>query len=217
MRIVAISDTHSYHRQVDVPPGDVFVCCGDITFKGELKIVEDFCAWMKILPHRHKICIFGNHEVGFEHGSKREPAIKMIKDAGAHYLEDSGIEIEGLKCYGSPITKRFFDWEFNRSPGAEILRHWDMIPENTELLFTHGQPYGINDLAPRGFGEFEHVGDTDLLARVKQLPKLKAYIGGHLHTPGGTQTTIDGVIYANAAICTEQYKPTNKPIVIDLP
>lgn len=217
MRIVAISDTHSYHRDVIVPDGDLFVCCGDITFRGELSIVEDFCNWMKDMPHRHKICIFGNHEVGMERGPKRDPAIKMIHDAGAHYLEDSGVEIEGLKCWGSPITKFFFDWEFNRHPGKDTQKHWCLIPEDTALLFTHGQPYGINDLAPRGFGEFEHVGDTDLLARVKQLPKLKAYIGGHLHTPGGTQVVIDNVIYANAAICTEQYKPTNKPIVIDLP
>ena len=216
MRICAVSDTHTYHHRTNVPNGDVFVCCGDITFKGELHVIEDFCAWMKNLPHKHKVCIFGNHERGCERGHKREPAIKMVKDAGAHYLEDSGIEIEGYKFWGSPITKWFHSWEWNRYPGKDIQKHWNMIPDDTQILLTHGQPYGILDLAPTGFDEFENVGDHDLLDRISKLPKLIAHIGGHLHTPGGHQITVNNVIYANAAICTEQHEPTNLPIVIDI-
>lgn len=219
MKIVAISDTHSKHRSVKIPEADILVCAGDITFKGELNIIEDFCDWMRSLPIKHKICIFGNHEVGMsiDGHKKRKGALKALSNANIHYLQDSGIEIEGLKFWGSPVQPRFFNWEWNRDRGKDIDKHWQMIPDDTNVLITHGPPYGIQDIVELSpFEERDpHQGCADLLRKVSSLEHLKLHIFGHIH--GGHGTAKYGpCTFVNAAICTDRYEPTNPAIVIDL-
>ena len=214
MKIIAISDTYSFHRQVEIPEGDVLVHAGDISWKGELDIIEDFSNWLKELPHQ-KIVIGGNHELGLERGSKRKQMIDFIVKSGAHYLEDDGIEIDGVKFHGSPITPYFFDWEFNRQRGADIKHHWDLIPDDTNVVITHGPPYGILDKVKNNHSRDPHQGCEELLKRLKQLPNLKASIFGHIHEAAG-EIEIDGVKYVNAATCTSNYDPTNKPIIINI-
>jgi Icc-related predicted phosphoesterase len=169
---------------------------------------------MRDLPHKEKFFIFGNHSLGTEYGYKREPAINMVKDAGVHYLQDSGVEIDGLHIWGSPINKWFHNWEYNRFPGADIQKHWNLIPTNTNILITHGPCYGILDQVEPG--QSDHLGDENLLETVLKLKELKLSVCGHIHGSHGW-TKQGEVIYVNAAICDESYNPTNKPIVIDLP
>ena len=64
MRIVCISDTHERHEEIAVPPGDILIHAGDMTWQGERKPIEDFNAWLGTLPHRHKIVVAGNHDFG---------------------------------------------------------------------------------------------------------------------------------------------------------
>lgn len=215
MKLVCISDTHSYHRKISIPDGDVLIHCGDITWRGELPIIEDFSIWLKGLPHPNKLIIFGNHELGFEFGYKRPLAIDMIKKAGAVYLEDSGIEINGVKFWGSPIQPFFHAWEFNRHRGADIVKHWDLIPYDTNVLITHGPPAHIRDEAPRDFGGYENVGCKDLLNKIDNLSNLKAHIFGHIHAGYGTKQ-IARCTFVNASSCTEAYNPINAPIVIEV-
>ncbi len=42
MRIVCISDTHSMHREIVVPDGDMLIHAGDLTMKGSAG--ERLCA-----------------------------------------------------------------------------------------------------------------------------------------------------------------------------
>src|SRR3984957_20693531 len=173
--------------------------------------------WMKELPHKRKIAIFGNHEVGFEHGYKRNPAIKMIKDAGIDYLEDSGVEIDGIKYWGSPVQPWFHSWEFNKHRGKEIRTYWDKIDPLTNVLITHGPPYGILDEVPRGIHGVEHVGCEDLLRRIDELKQLKIHCFGHCHRDHNeAPVERDGVMFCNASILNNQYKLSNDPIIIDL-
>ena len=45
MRLVCISDTHSMHRQVVVPDGDVLIHAGDCLGVGTLEELEDLDNW----------------------------------------------------------------------------------------------------------------------------------------------------------------------------
>ena len=218
MKIVAISDTHSYHRKLTIPDGDILIHSGDITHRGELSIMKDFSNWLKELPHKNKVIVFGNHELGLESGPNRNDAINMIKDADAHYLENSAVEIDGYKIYGSPCTPRFYDWEWNRNRGKDIAMEWAKIPNDTEILITHGPGWGVLDLIENNLsnkGRDLHQGCEELTKRIKDLKNLKAHFFGHLHSGYG-MTKIDNVVYANAACCTEQYKPTNPPIIVEI-
>lgn len=66
VRFVFISDTHTYHKMVKMPKGDVLVHTGDFTFQGRLKEVSAFSDWLATLDFKHKIVISGNHEITFD-------------------------------------------------------------------------------------------------------------------------------------------------------
>src|SRR5271166_4785835 len=145
MKIVAISDTHEQHAQVVVPEGDILIHSGDFTNLGKIPAVASFAKWMGSQPHKHKILIAGNHELTLQ-SPYRNIVTNLFKENGIIYLEDSGVEINGLFFYGAPWTPFFNDWAFNLPRrGMELMAKWDMIPDNTNVLITHGPPKGILD------------------------------------------------------------------------
>jgi len=97
--------------------------------------------WIASLPHRHKVIVAGNHDGAFV----REPGAARAMFAGAHYLEDAEVTIEGLRFYGSPWQPAFHDWAFNLQRGAALAAVWAKIPRGVDVLITHGPPNGIGD------------------------------------------------------------------------
>lgn len=214
MKLVMISDTHERENEIVLPEGDILIHAGDITNKGSLIKLEAAVNWYKNQPHLHKIMICGNHDFCFENGLSTK-ARALVENAGIIYLEDSGITIDGINFWGSPIQPWFHNWAFNRQRGADIKKHWDKIPDDTHVLITHGPPYMIRDEAPRGFGEIENVGCADLLNRISDLNHLKVHIFGHIHNGYGI-TKIEQCSFVNASTCTERYEPTNKPLIVEI-
>jgi Icc-related predicted phosphoesterase len=225
MRVVALSDTHSYHRRIKIPEGDVLIHAGDITWRGELEIFTDFANWMKELPHKKKVIIFGNHELGMRvvakkgiikthSGSTRDVVLKMIEDAGVTYLENSGTTIDGINFYGSPATPWFMDWEWNYQRGKDIGAVWDLIPDNTNVLITHGPPHGILDSVQDHFRGPQ--GCEMLRKKVEQLLNLKLHVFGHLHKDGSQTKKFGDTTFANVAICDDAYNTSRSPLVIDI-
>lgn len=209
MRIVCISDTHDYKHNLEIPDGDILIHAGDATSIGSMTQLIAFNNWLGELPHQHKIFVAGNHDWLFE----KSPDVAKTIMSNCHYLENQGKTIEGLYFYGSPVTPTFHNWAFNRDRGPNIKRYWDMIPENTDVLITHGPPYGFGDQVLQN-KQWNRVGCYDLLDAVMRV-KPKLHIFGHVH---GGYGIYDGIHtkFINASICTEAYHPTNKPIVIDL-
>lgn len=210
MKLVCLSDTHSLHRRlVDIPEGDVLIHAGDSLGQGTLDNLENLNDWLGELPHRHKIVIAGNHDWAFQ----EIPELARATLTNALYLEDSGVEIEGVRFWGSPWTPAFLDWAFMLERGQPLHEKWKQIPDNTDVLITHGPPKGIGDEVDMGFG-VENVGCLDLLARVEKL-SLKAHIFGHIHEGYGVEKK--GVTQmVNASTCTVRYEPTNPPVVLEL-
>lgn len=64
---------------------------------------------------------------------------------GCTYLEDSGCEVLGYKIWGSPWSPTFFNWAFNLDIGEPLASKWELIPNDTEILITHGPPIGHGD------------------------------------------------------------------------
>jgi hypothetical protein len=227
MKIVALSDTHAQHRDVTVPDGDVLLFAGDLMTCGRrFNEVVSFADWFMKQPHKYKILVAGNHDRLFE--SNQPLCLGEFRNRGnLLYLKDSGTTIDGVKFWGSPYQPWFYDWAFNVHRGAPIKKHWDLIPNDTDVLITHGPPYGILDQAIPTRLESnwssklivhpsEHCGCEELLEAVKRVqPRLHFF--GHIHgsygmdIPAGYSTA-----FHNVSICDEQYNPTNEPIVIDL-
>jgi predicted phosphodiesterase len=154
-----------------------------------------------------KILVPGNHD-GFlsqcASGELKEVLEYAIGDKEFYtLLSDSGCEYQGLKFYGSPWTPEFCNWHFMKRRGPDIKKVWDIIPDDTDILITHGPPFGILDKADNSL----KVGCEDLAARVKEV-KPKIHIFGHVHENGRSFIEIDGTLFINVAYLTEKYKPT---------
>jgi Icc-related predicted phosphoesterase len=179
LTLVAMADTHGYHQHLTVPEGDILIHAGDLTRRGSLEELAQVNEFLASLPHRHKVVVAGNHDWCFQESLAEARAVLTA----ATYLEDEAVIIEGLKFYGSPWQPWFMDWAFNLPRGAELARRWARIPEDTDILITHGPPLGFGDRVYGG----KRVGCEDLLRRVQQVrPKLHLF--GHIHEDGGLWT-----------------------------
>jgi Icc-related predicted phosphoesterase len=96
--------------------------------------------------------------------------------------------------------------------GLPIRAVWSNIPENTDVLITHGPAFGLGDKLESD----ERVGCEDLLHEINNRVKPKVHICGHIHSGYGEYESESGTKILNVSICDEGYKPSNKPVVFDL-
>lgn len=212
MRLVCISDTHGDHERLDLPPGDVLVHAGDLSAHGKDAETQAFMRWFGHQDYRYRICVAGNHDSFVE--QQTEKAASYATENGVTLLNDSGCDVNGVRFWGSPITPRFYHWSFMRDPGEPIEQHWRMIPADTQVLITHGPPFGIMDQVNRDDGSKEHTGCPSLLDRLAQV-KPKVHIFGHIHECHGQHVTED-VNYYNVSSMNEHYQIAHGAVIIDL-
>jgi Icc-related predicted phosphoesterase len=187
--LVVMADTHLYHAGLVVPDGDVLIHAGDLCRIGSLEELGAACEFIDSLPHRHKIIVAGNHDRAFE--DQPAAARKLVEKLT--YLEDKSCVIEGVNFYGSPWTPEFNEWAFNLPRGEALAEKWALIPEQTDVLITHGPPFGIGDNS--GFVPGRE-GCEALLQRVRQV-RPKVHVFGHIHqNPGCWQ--IGPTMFVNA-------------------
>jgi len=215
MRFVCTSDTHTYQNKLTLPEGDVLLCAGDITFTGHFPDLIKFNKWLGEQDYAYKIFIAGNHDKTFQsHASYAESLIN-----NGIYLRDEMTEVEGIKIWGAPWQPTFgHGWAFNEDR-CLIKAKWDLIPNETDILITHGPPLGHGDEVKASYSsnKGEKVGCYDLKEALKRV-KPKVHVFGHIHEGYGItrlkheEHTIHCI---NASLCTEHYSPINKPIVFD--
>lgn len=207
MKIVAISDTHNRHSKLTLPQGDILIHAGDVTSQGKESQVKDFLKWFSKQDFKHKIFIAGNHDFFFER--MPEDYIQSLIPDDVIYLNDSGIEVEGIRIWGSPVQPWFYDWAFNRQRGADIKKHWDLIPLSTDILLTHGPAYGLGDKTIYG----DRVGCEDLLQTIQKI-NPRYFICGHIHEAYGVIET-EKTTFINASVLDVKYELVNQPIVFE--
>jgi predicted phosphodiesterase len=214
MNITCISDTHNQHNNIPtkyLSGGDCIIHSGDVSGRGSRVEVEAFLAWYNELPYTHKILIAGNHDFFFEEAPEYEIEAVLAKYPNITYLNDSGVEIEGLKIWGSPVQPWFYSWAFNRK-GTDICPHWDMIPLDTDILITHGPAKGYLDLTLHG----DVTGCPYLLEKISELTNLKLFVHGHIHEAYGRVDFPDGGVFLNASVLNAKYVMSNLPHEIEI-
>lgn len=210
MRLVCISDTHMAHRSLILPEGDVLIHAGDATGTGTTDEVSRFLAWFSSQSHRYKVLIAGNHDWLFQRRPELATAL-LAEHPSITYLQDAGVEIEGVKFWGSPWQPWFLDWAFNAPrKGDKLRRMWNRIPIDTEVLITHGPPHGTLDQVFGG----PHLGCEELTIRLASV-RPRVHVFGHIHANYGVAQS-KSTTYVNASSCTEEYQALNQPIVVDL-
>lgn len=212
IKIMCISDTHGMHYELDLkkyPRCDKIIHAGDVCNSGSFREGMNFVAWAKNLIREgitdEFIFIAGNHDFTFEQIDK------TYIPEGLVWLNDEFYETsEGIKIYGSPITPQFGHWAFMRERGDEISKTWKKIPENLDILITHGPPYNLLDKN----SDREHCGCYDLDRYVKYR-KPKYHIFGHIHESYGTYK-MDDTTYINCSTANGIYELINEPIIINI-
>lgn len=230
MRIVCLSDTHLCHvespmyvggQELVVPPGDILIHAGDMTWSGTISELSKALQWIKSFSHPHKIIIAGNHDRAFE--CSPVVARNMAKD-GVIYLQNSGVTVMGYLFWGSPYTPRFLDWSFNLSRGDQLRENWEHIPNGTDVLITHGPPYGVLDKVPiigdspvilDKYVKTEHVGCGELRKAVLDRVKPKLHVFGHIHYSRGVYSTKD-TKFVNAAVVDDTGDIRQNAVVVDM-
>lgn len=230
MRIVVMSDTHSMHDRIDkIPEGDVLVHCGDFLGANRIENLDRFARWFRLAGKnfRASIIVPGNHDLMFEpydapyrsprYSGKRENQEYWARYSWIHFLSDTGVEIDGVKFWGSPWTPAFNRWGFNLPRGGELAQAHAKIPSDTDVLITHGPPHGILDECPsaKAWSRTENAGCEDLLREVCNRIRPKVHLFGHIHEGSG-EIEQHGIKFVNASICDGEFKPTNPVRVVEI-
>lgn len=201
---MAISDTHGQHRRLKLPKADFLVHCGDVGMSGNKTEVMDFIDWFSALKFKYKIFVAGNHDFYLERLGTA--AVQALLPENVWYLNDMGVDIEGLRIWGSPYTPFYQRWAFTRFRGPQIAAHWAKIPPGTDLLITHGPAYKTLDLHRNEL----HIGCKDLAQRM-EIIKPKMHLFGHVHESYGSRAQ-SGTRYINCSMLDEDYRMVNPPV-----
>jgi Icc-related predicted phosphoesterase len=211
LTITLLADTHGLHRELMLPPGDLLVCAGDLSSMDQSrKALLDFNSWLgeqkKEQGYRNVVVVYGNHERSLEPEHMRSILTH------ATVLLNEGIDIGGLRIWGSPVTPNQGD-PFGMVAPEDRTLHWSKIPDDTDLLVTHGPPWGIRDQPP---GERRHLGDPELLSAIGRLRNLRLHAFGHVHGAYGL-TVRRGVSFANVALLGEGGGIEQVPMQLRMP
>lgn len=202
--VVCISDTHN--TQPEIPDGDLLLHAGDLTKYGSFEELQAQLTWLNSLPHQHKVVIAGNHDRLLDPDYVARFPDRICEGEGTSradlnwgditYLDGSSARLcfrngRSLTVFGSPLTPAYGTFAFQY---PDIRSVWpNMIPQDSDILLTHGPPKGHLDDGGKGCPQ--------LLKDVcRARPRLAVF--GHIH-PGhgverleydGIQRAYDGVM-----------------------
>ncbi len=203
MKIIAFADTHTQHERLTIPEGDILIFAGDISGSGELHEIKRFNEWLGRLSHKYKFVIPGNHDRNFATNPETKGMIN-----NAFFMMDQEFSIDGIKFYFSPWAPQYEDWPLMKERGPAIKLVWDKIPEDTNVLVTHGPPCGILDKCL----DDSHPGCEELLKVVNRI-KPKIHIFGHIHKSGAI--TIGETSFYNVSVLDHSFNLCDEPMIID--
>lgn len=203
-----------------LPEADVLIHCGDATGRGTIEEFASFGNWFQSLPYTYKLFVPGNHDFLAEKNTRFTRELigeyhckntKMLVDE-RYYLQ---IGNEHLKVYGSPWVPNLEGWAY-WAPHLSLIKRFAEIPRDTNVLITHGPPWGLLDKDPVTGGA-HHIGSIELAeARNERLGDLKLHCFGHIHEGYGVEDHLGGRYTVNASNCDIDYQLINPPIVVDI-
>ena len=208
IRVCVVSDTHGQHQNLKISKCDIFIFAGDANIKS-LQELYAFNDWFGQINAKYCVIIAGNHD---EYLQEIGQAWCEHLFTNAIYLQDKEITIEGLKIYGSPWTPEFNNWSFMKPRGSyELRKIWKQLPEDLDILVTHGPPAQILDknLNNQACG-------CKALQREIFKKKPKRHIFGHIHECGHQHIEKIGIEFYNASVLNGHYELVNKPVILEI-
>lgn len=207
--ICIISDTHAQHHQIKIPVSDLVLFAGDYSHQNNEEDLLNFLTWLRKQHEGPVVMIAGNHDKFLW----KSPRVfyQLLQQFKFTYLENSLVEMMGIKIWGSPVTPPVLSGLHRRfeKPADERLQLWNNIPEGIDIVMTHCPPYGILDEA-----EGENLGCKLLLKRILDI-KPKYHVFGHIHQGYGNYERA-GVRFINASSMSATNHQLNPPVSIKI-
>lgn len=209
MKIFHISDTHGINVEDLLPstpqPGSILVHSGDFSTNGDF-LSNGIPFFTQISNVKslfdHIIIVPGNHDMFMEEDLYTEEFLRLQFRLGnnVHILKYDTCRINGINFFGMPYVPRIGHWAFMEDRNSDSMRRrWELIPDDTQVLISHGPPLGILD-----YVHGERVGCELHLERLDTLPNLKANLFGHIHEDRGVALR-RGVLFSNSSCMDECY------------
>ena len=204
MKIVAISDIHGQLPEEPCPECDILILAGDICPerphvqpRAEVQaewLDTTFRKWLLDQPAKKIIATWGNHD--FVGQQKIYP-----NDLPWTLLVDDSIMVDGFMIYCTPWVPNLGRWAFATEGDVPSYYRYN-IPLETDILVSHGPPFGYCDKVLEGM----NVGSETLLNRINDiLPTM--VICGHIHEARGEAITAWGHKIINVASVDRGYQP----------
>lgn len=207
------------HESLSVPDVDMVIHCGDESNNGNAWFNEsesrEFFSWYATLPIPNKVFVPGNHSTAIEQGLVRASDYPTV-----HFLIHEQLEWSGLKLFGSPYTPKFFDWAYMKDR-SELDAVWASIPNDIDILMTHGPPKGILDVT-RDMDSSQpiHVGSKSLRTHVETRIKPIYHAFGHIHDERSIQNfgqvQQKETLYINCSCCDLAGRLKNNGFVVEV-
>lgn len=175
VKIVAISDTHGHHRQIEMPTQcDILIHAGDFTQYGDKEQAEDFNNWLGELPYKYKFVVNGNHE---HNAPWRMNARNILSNATLLVDESVDVDLDIDSDVKADAKKKLrihgmsFSWPLKsgRDP------RFEKISDNVDILISHCPAEAYVD---------QKRGCPGLTKAVEKV-KPKVLICGHEHNGRG--------------------------------
>ena len=232
MKICSISDLHGnlicypsdYWK--DLWECEVLFICGDILplevqhdmIKSIEWLTEEFIPWAESLPVEKVFFIAGNHDFWFERNDvaahklfPQSQKITYLKNELVEYI--SSQDSKTYKIFGSPYCKIFGLWAFMRSADL-LIKKFNEIPENVDILVTHDAPYGTSDICLSGkWSNGKHIGNPQLQDIVIDR-KPRYHFHGHLHSSNHEEELLGETKVFNTSILNERYLIMYDPLIM---
>lgn len=181
-KVFAFSDTHGMYRRLTVPiDADIFICAGDACEGFNPADLKDFFEWYGAIPTKLRVFVPGNHDCIFNQEPTRA---RNLIPGGVVYLENEGMEFDGIKFYSVPARPYLRDNQVT-------------IPANIDFLITHGPAYSYLD---------RELGCKQLFLSVASA-RPKYHIFGHVHEEGlQRKAMLGGTTFLNVSYFEELRK-----------
>ena len=226
---MATSDLHGNVYGLDPRGADIVVIAGDIAplrGRGPWHINDQkkwinkrFREWTESYSDIQFVVIPGNHDffpiahllfagygIDWEYGFS----------PNVHFLCDTGIEIDGVKFYGTPwVPIISYSWAFE-GDHDKLVTEFAKIPVGTDILVTHSPPRILGCDIDRSIQtDSEHFGSQELTSSLMEKQPRMAFCG-HIHTGQHGGVDFEGCRLYNVSRLDEYYEIAYEPTWLDV-
>ena len=229
IKIAAISDMHGMLEGLDPHGCEICIIAGDfseqtgfgrVAMKAQRDWIHDeFFEWTGRFPDTTFIVVAGNHDLCLDPAMTSRYSGENWKiewPSNVKYLCDSGVEVYGLKFYGTPWVPIInYMWAFEVEH-EKLKTVFSAIPENIDVLVTHSPPRlpgYLGDVSLEFGADSDKFGSSELADAIFEKKPRRVFCG-HIHSGSHNPFMFGDTVVQNVSRVNESYEVTYEPAVI---